>query len=399
MPLSVAPAVTLAACALPQRSPKPIRMLLTWYVSIAFPLGLMATTRAAECESCDHRSSQCATPFIPLSEMGCTSNDTLDLTVGSDSLPGAMSHCQCEDCNSTRFENQFSDAKSRCEGYQPQWVASVRLLAFTRVTPSPGVLISDSTNPIRQINRDAFQFGWEPGIDISMRRINWNESSFELRFMGVDSLVATTSTIAGATAEIHAAVPVFVGDISSVEATYQSDLYGLEANWQFVTYCPFQYIAGVRYVGLNERLNTELSSPTAPVTYRTTTHNDLYGVQVGITSIPDMPLFDCRWLTWSAKIGLYGNDAKQTSTLTGVVGQRTDSPADTAAFAGEFKFGLDIPLTHCIRLSGGYNLFLLEQVAVATDQLQATNFFTSTGRNDQGNAFFHGGSVAITLQF
>jgi hypothetical protein len=112
-----------------------------------------------------------------------------------------------------------------------------------------------------------------------------------------------------------------------------------------------------------------------------------------------MPLLDCHWLTWSAKVGLYGNDAEQTSILTGTVGQRADSPADTAAFVGEFKIGLEVPLTHCVSISSGYTLFLMQRVAVASDQLQATNFFTGTGSDDEGNALFHGGSVALTLQF
>lgn len=359
----------------------------------------MSTSRADPCKACDDATCDCITQSITLGDMGCVSKDSMDLSVGSDSLPGVMSFCQCQDCNSRRFENQFSDRRTICEGYQPRWLATSRVLAFTRVTPSAGVLISDSTNPIRQVNRDDFKFGWEPGIDISIRRVKWNESSFELRFMGLDSFIANTTTGAGGPAEIHAALPVFVSDISSIEAAYQSDLYGFEANWQFATYRPFQYIAGVRYIGFDERLNTELNSTTASIIYRTATQNDLYGVQVGITSVPDTPLLDCRWLTWSAKLGLYGNDAEQNSILTGTVGQRADSPADTAAFAGEFRIGMEVPVTPCITVSGGYTLFLLERVAVATDQLEKTNFFTGMGSDDQGDALFHGGSVALTLEF
>ena len=112
-----------------------------------------------------------------------------------------------------------------------------------------------------------------------------------------------------------------------------------------------------------------------------------------------MPLFDCQWLTWSAKFGLYGNDADQTSTLTGAVGQRADASADTAAFVGEFKIGLEFPLTRCLTLSCGYDVFLMERVAIATDQLQATNFFTGTGSDNEGNALFHGASIGATLSF
>ncbi|MDA7878115.1 hypothetical protein N9B39_01060 [bacterium] len=331
--------------------------------------------------------------------MGCTSADTMDISPGSDTMPGVMSSCQCRDCNSKRFSNQFRDPKSSCPGYRPRWLGIARGLAFTRVTPSAGVLFSDTTNPIRQINRDGLQSGWEPGLDLTIRRVTWNENSFELRFMGIESLHARATTTANGTAEIHAAVPIFAGDITSIEANYNTDLYGIEANWRFVTYCPFQYIAGLRYIGLDEELTADLNSATSPLSYRTTTQNDLYGIQVGITSIPDMSLFDCRWLTWSAKLGLYGNDATQTSILTGAVGQRADSPADTAAFIGEFRIGMELPVTRCISISGGYNLFLMERVAVATDQLQATNFFTGTGSDNEGNALFHGASASLTLQF
>jgi len=399
VPLSVFSTGVYIPCVFPQRCMAITHAALKWCMLVTLSLILTSEMYATECESCDVSDCRCATSSVPLTDMGCTSNDTMDLTVGSDSLPGVMSNCRCRDCNSTRFSNQFRDRYATCKGYQPQWVGIARGLAFTRTTPSAGVLISDSTNPIRQINRDDFRFGWEPGIDLSLRRIRWTENSFEFRFIGIESLVARSSTPAGGTTEIHAALPVFASDITSIDATYQTDLYGIEANWQFVTYCPFQYIAGIRYIGLDEHLTAELNSATAPVTYRTTTQNDLYGVQVGITSIPDMPLFDCRWLSWSAKLGLYGNDAEQTSVLTGAVGQRADCPADTAAFVGEFRLGMDLPLTNCISVSGGYNLFLMERVAIATDQLQATNFFTGTGSDDEGNALFHGATAAITARF
>ena len=399
MPLSVDPTGTNAFCVSPQCPISITRTTLRWLLTIALAAILIPINLAAACDSCDNAECNCASQPNSWVEMGCTSTDTLDLTVGSDSMPGVMSDCQCGACNSKRFANQFRDPRSGCEGYRPQWLATARALAFTRVTASPGVLISDSANPIEQINRDDLKFGWKPGIDLSLRRITWAENSFELRFIGLDPLIATATSSAGGTAELHATPPVFVSDITSIDATCESNLYGFEANWQFVTFCPFQYIAGIRYISLNEQFDVQLASPTTPVTYRTNTRNDLYGVQVGVTSIPEMPLFDCPWLTWSAKIGLYGNDAEQTSILTGTVGQRADSPADTAAFAGEFNIGIETPLTHCISISGGYTLFILERVAIATDQLQATNFFTATGSNHEGNAVFHGGSVALTLHF
>ena len=135
------------------------------------------------------------------------------------------------------------------------------------------------------------------------------------------------------------------------------------------------------------------------MTYHTKTRNDLHGVQVGITSIPDLPLLDCRSLRCSANRGLYGNDAEQKSILNGTVGQRTDAPADSAAFMAEFNVGLELPVTDCLTISGGYGLLIMERVAIASDRLQSTNFFTGTGSDNQGNALFHSATAGLTVRF
>ncbi|MDE0864579.1 MAG: hypothetical protein OSA98_12395 [Rubripirellula sp.] len=98
------------------------------------------------------------------------------------------------------------------------------------------------------------------------------------------------------------------------------------------------------------------------------TRNDFHGVQVGITSIPDLPLLDCRSLRWSAKGGLYGNDSEQKSILNGTVGQRSDAPANSAAFIAGFNVGLELPVTDCLTISGGYGLLIMERVAIASDR-------------------------------
>jgi len=364
--------------------------------TLAFP----SLTHAVDCHECDAPLCDCvgSIPVTVLGDMGCPSAD-LTNDSGSDTMPGVMSDCQCHKCNSTRFANQFRKPIDRCQAYRPQCLAIGRALAFTRVTPSPGVLINDTTNPMQQLNRDSLSFGWEPGIDLTIRREHWTENAFEVRFTGIDQLEATSRVTVGGPVEIHAAVPIFAPDITSIDTRYESDLYSLEANWHFVTYCPFRYIAGLRYLGFDEELTALMDSPTVPMTYRTHTRNDLYGVQVGITSIPDVPLLDCKWLTWSAKLGLYGNDAEQTTILEGTVGQRTDAPADAAAFVGEFHIGMELPLTHHLTISSGYGMLILERVAIASDQLQSTDLFSGTGSDNEGNALFHGARAAITVRY
>ena len=313
--------------------------------------------------------------------------------------------CNCGHCNSGYVDesdssNGFGGANSNrgCVGLTPQWYAQGSVLIMNRVTKSSQVLMQDTTNPARQLNADAFDFGWEGGLDLAIKRIRWDEREFEIRFFGLQEMSATTSVATNGLVEILSDPSVFAPNVSRIDARYTSDLYGIEANWRFVTYLPFKYIAGFRYLGFDDDLSAVLTTNGTPILYRTVTRNDLYGVQAGITSVPDCPLLDCYWLTWSVKGGIYGNDASQKSLFTGSVGQRADDSADSTAFVGELELGLRYPLTNCFTLVGGYRLLILERVAVGSDQLANLDFFNGSGRDDHGNAIFHGASLGITFQ-
>ena len=270
---------------------------------------------------------------------------------------------------------------------------------MNRATQSSLVLMEDTTNPIRQLNADAFDFGWEPGIDLSVKRIRWDENEFEVRFFGLQEINASETVNANGLVELYSNPPLFAPDVDRIDAHYSCDVYSIEANWNFVTYLPFKYIAGFRYLGFDDKLTATLGSSTGSVLYNTVTRNDLYGVQVGITSIPDCALFECPWLTWSAKAGLYGNDADQKSIFTGIVGQRTDDSVDSTAVVGELQIGLRYPLTRSLSINGGYRMLILERIAVASDQLQHLDFFAKTGSDNEGNAVFHGASVSVSFQY
>lgn len=306
-------------------------------------------------------------------------------------------------CSCGANGNQFhadggGGSRIGCVGLIPQWYANGSVLIMNRITKSSNVLMQDTTNPIRQLNADAFDFGWQGGLDLSIKRMRWDEKEFEIRFFGLEEMTASTSVATNGLVEVFSSPPVFAPEVNRIDARYTSDLYGIEANWHFVTYLPFKYLAGFRYLGFDDDLSTTLTTNTNPILYRTVTRNDLYGAQVGIRSVPDCALLDCHWLTWSAKAGIYGNDASQKSIFTGTLGQRADDSADSTAFVGELELGFRYPLTQCFTLVAGYRLLILEQVAVGSDQLEKLNFFDGSGSNDHGNAIFHGASIGITFQ-
>ncbi len=290
-------------------------------------------------------------------------------------------------------------ASSWCPGLLPRFRFRAGAVYMDRLNEDFGVLMESSSSPIRQINAEGFDFDWEPGLDVSVSQLAWDDTEFEFRFLGLrqfsaDQFVNTE----GSEVRINSDPPVFAPGVQSINARYTSDLYGFELNWHYVTYCPFNYIAGFRYIALDEDLTAILDADPQTFLTRTSTRNDLYGLQVGITSVPDMPLFGWHCLSWFGKAGVFGNDAQQQTVLdTSPIGQVVTETPGTSTLVYEFGIGLDLPLRDCISIQGGYSALILQRVAVASDQLQEIDFLTATGSDNRGTVMYHGVNLSLVL--
>jgi hypothetical protein len=261
-----------------------------------------------------------------------------------------------------------------------------------------GVLIESTSNPINQVNAEDFRFDWQLGLDVSASQVCWDENQFEVRFLGLREFTANQHVDLGLSeGRINSDPPVFVPDLQSIDASLESQVYGFELNYHFVTYCPFNYIAGFRYVSFDEDLAARMNSNLDSSVYQTTTRNDLYGLQLGIENAPDLPLFGWRCLTWFGKVGIYGNDTQQRTILDTGLGQIVSESPDTSAVVWEFGVGLDLPLSECFSFQCGYSGLILDRVSVATDQLPKIDFLNATGSDNRGTVMFHGATLAITF--
>jgi len=52
-------------------------------------------------------------------------------------------------------------------------------------------------------------------------------------------------------------------------------------------------------------------------------------------------------------------------------------------------------VTTCLSLRLSYGVVWLTDVALASEQLNATNFFSRDGIRDNGDVFYHGGFVGL----
>jgi len=160
---------------------------------------------------------------------------------------------------------------------------------------------------------------------------------------------------------------------------------------------------GFRYLALDEIFNinsTDLDEGTS--NYNIRTENDLFGWQIGAT------VRRCRGrVGWdlTGKAGIYGNSASQSQYVTDfpppfLLRSHRTTRGGNVAFVGELGLSAWYQLTQCWAVRGGYNLFWIEGVALAPDQLDFTNTPTSgTGLYAGNGVFLHGASVGVEARF
>ncbi len=96
------------------------------------------------------------------------------------------------------------------------------------------------------------------------------------------------------------------------------------------------------------------------------------------------------------KAGIYGNDADHhASVTTGVATVNASGSDNPTAFVGEIGIQGSTLLTANLSLRGGYRLLWVDGVALASDQLAATDFFTSSGIDGSGDVFYQGAYVGL----
>ena len=160
---------------------------------------------------------------------------------------------------------------------------------------------------------------------------------------------------------------------------------------------------GLRYLALDEIFNihsTDFDEGTSD--YNIRTENDLFGWQIGAT------VRRCRGrVGWdlTGKAGIYGNSAKQSQYVTDfpppfLLRTHRSTRAGNVAFVGELGISAWYQLTQHLSIRGGYNLFWIEGVALAPDQLDFTNTPTSGTALYAGNGLFlHGLSIGVEAYF
>jgi hypothetical protein len=103
------------------------------------------------------------------------------------------------------------------------------------------------------------------------------------------------------------------------------------------------------------------------------------------------------------KAGIYYDLIRHRSAIEFPPGSQIFTPVNqrdnNTAFLGEIGLVGVYQLTDTIAIRGGYQLLWLDGVALASEQVRTSNFFTGTGTDVHGDVFFHGALVGVEAQW
>jgi len=198
--------------------------------------------------------------------------------------------------------------------------------------------------------------------------------------------------------------------------TYQTDLESVEMNYRRAWISRNQrihgsFVGGLRYFRINESFNhtIQVRPATSPTfSYDIQTGNDLLGIQGGVqVGWCLMPGFVAQG---EVKAGVYGNGARQNSTIDTATLQLVESVKDdVVSFATDASAWMTWQCHPLIKIRCGYELLFFQDVALASDNFNPTppNLTTADPMfvfpvrqavlDDQGGALYHGGRLGVEV--
>lgn len=292
----------------------------------------------------------------------------------------------------------FATTSSAQEDGGPWFTIRAGAVVMERSAPRDSVLFFNPGDTTQSINASDFDLGFRTGFDVALVADSLiGENGVEVRYLGIDgwNADASTSTL-GAVTTIASTSPVttFVGGFN-IDSNYGSELDSFEVSLRHPVNDWLVVLGGYRQLELNEHFRTMFSDgASGDALYDVNTGNQLYGGQLGAEV--SLLVRDQYRLETIGKVGIYGNSAEHSTHLVHQALDVTvaDTTSDTS-FVGELGFFLIDDLSDNCSLRVGYQMMWIEQVALGTEQLAATNFIFLDGINSTGGAFYHGGFLGL----
>jgi hypothetical protein len=285
-------------------------------------------------------------------------------------------------------------------GFEPCWTVRAGTIILHRSAPVSTVLVTNSLSTSTLLTGGDFDFGFSAGPDVSLIH-RGTIADVEFRFFRLDGWNAAGPAITSPTgAMVLFQTPFLAEGAVSVSSNYRSELESFEANLRRPINGWLTLLAGFRYVELNEgslALGLDFGDGET-ANFNVTTRNALYGFQLGADA--------AFWnrgrfrVEGTGRVGVYNNHVSNRSSLVQTNGDNFFAAAGTnhAAFVGEMGLTAVYEFTPRLAARAGYELFWIQGVALATDQLAATRLAEGTADIDaSAGTFYHG--VIASIEF
>jgi hypothetical protein len=294
--------------------------------------------------------------------------------------------CGCDSCNSCDM----------CCCCCSQWYVSAGAVILHRDRPSAGPILTPVSLGIT-VDASSYDFGWNGGPDVTVGRQLDCCNAVEVRYFN-DIGAGASQVFAFIPEDFRIATGAPVG-VVGLTTSDDTDLHSLEVNFRRTVNDYLTFLAGFRYLELDDDLNFVLNvgGPTALYQWGETNH--LYGGQIGA----DLLLYgnqNSAHVDTVFKSGLYGVASKNNYLTDPVIGPTvTDGGrAGDVAFVGEIDLLATYPVCNHVALQGGYQLLWIDGVALATDQaVNATANVSGAGIDTNGSLFYHGATAALVV--
>lgn len=287
----------------------------------------------------------------------------------------------------------------------PGWTVRAGGLVMERSQPNDAVLVTNSFNPggAELLNASDFDFGFAGGFEIDAIRHNVFGTSWdpEFRLFSLDGWNAQSESISSPSgAVIQYVTPL--GNVSftnNVSASLASELQSVELNLRRQTRDWLTLLGGVRYLQLNEQglaILQDVGPGLNSATHAIDADNHLWGCQIGAdATVLEFGRFQLGAI---GKAGIYGNDCGNRVAVSQTEGPgfNSNSREEHTSFVGELGATGNCAITERWSARAAYQLFWVDGVALASDQVAVSDPANGTATVDSsGTAFYHGVFVGL----
>lgn len=274
----------------------------------------------------------------------------------------------------------------------PGWSVEADAVFMTR-SRAAGLAVAEQQFAPNDVllNAADFGFNYEVGPRIQLTRHTRTGCDVELTYFGIDAW----------NDQIVFSEPVFIltenanfGIAGEPNFRYGSELYSGELNVTSPQRGMFRVLAGARILELNEAFIGD--NATLPDFYAIQTSNQLYGFQLGADIAPinlERFAFHIR-----AKGGPFHNNVRVDATHFGTF--NGSDRGRNLTFVGELALTGVVHLTDWLSVRGGYQLMLVDDVALAVDQFSRNDPVANTVEIvDGASLLYHGGFGGLDIRW